>query len=135
MKGVILAGGRGTRLLPVTKVTNKHLLAVYNRPMIYYPLGTLIDAGVTEVLIVTGPEHAGHFLNLLGSGKDHGIRLSYEVQEEAGGIAQALGLAALAGLVIFPWRWFNSDIQFNKALHFLLAPSFGTALGNYFSDP
>jgi len=93
MKGIILAGGRGTRLLPITKVTNKHLLAVYNKPMIYYPLGTLVGAGIKDVLIVTGPEHAGHFLNLLGSGKEHGIRLSYEVQEEAGGIAQALSLA------------------------------------------
>jgi len=92
-KGVILAGGRGTRLLPITKVTNKHLLAVYNRPMIYYPLQTLVGAGVRDILIVTGPEHAGHFLNLLGSGKEFGVRLSFEVQEEAGGIAQALSLA------------------------------------------
>ncbi len=93
MKGVLLAGGRGTRLYPVTKVTNKHLLAVYNQPMIYYPLRTLVDAGMKDILVVTGPEHSGHFLNLLGSGKEFGVRLSYEVQEEAGGIAQALSLA------------------------------------------
>ncbi|MBI2587938.1 NTP transferase domain-containing protein [Candidatus Azambacteria bacterium] len=93
MKGVILAGGKGTRLLPITKVTNKHLLPVYNKPMIYYPLETLTFMGIRDILIVSGPEHAGHFLHLLGSGREFGVRLSYEVQEEAGGIAQALGLA------------------------------------------
>lgn len=93
MKGIILAGGLGTRLLPLTKVTNKHLLPVYNKPMIYYPLEKLIEAGIKEILIISGPEHAGHFLNLLGSGKNFGVKLSYEVQEEPGGIAQALGLA------------------------------------------
>jgi glucose-1-phosphate thymidylyltransferase len=93
MKGVILAGGNGTRLRPITLVTNKHLLPVYNKPMIYYPLQTLVDAGITEIMIVSGPEHAGHFLHLLGSGKEFGVRLSYELQDEAGGIAQALGLA------------------------------------------
>src|SRR3990167_9155973 len=92
-KGVILAGGKGTRLLPITKVTNKHLLAIYNKPMIYYPLGVLTSAGIKDILIITGPEHAGHFLNLLGSGKEFGVKISYEVQEEAGGIAQALSLA------------------------------------------
>ena len=93
MKGIILAGGNGTRLLPLTKVTNKHLLPVYNEPMIYYPLKSLIAAGIKDILIVSGKGHAGHFLNLLGSGKEFGINLSYEVQEEAGGIAQALSLA------------------------------------------
>lgn len=93
MKGVILAGGTGSRLLPLTKVTNKHLLPIYNKPMIYYPLETLIQAGITEILIVSGPGHAGHFLNLLGSGKEFGVRIRYEIQDEAGGIAQALGLA------------------------------------------
>ena len=93
MKGVILAGGTGSRMLPCTKVTNKHLLPVYNKPMIYYPLQTLIDAGITEILIVSGPGHAGDFLNLLGSGKEFGVRLTYEIQDEAGGIAHALGLA------------------------------------------
>lgn len=93
MKGVILAGGLGTRLHPLTKVTNKHLLPIYNKPMIYYPLETLIKAGLQEILIVSGPEHSGHFLQLLGSGKDWGVKLSYEVQDQPGGIAQALGLA------------------------------------------
>jgi glucose-1-phosphate thymidylyltransferase len=93
MKGVILAGGTGSRLLPLTKVTNKHLLPVYNKPMVYYPLQTLISMGIKEILLVSGPMHAGHFVNLLGSGKEFGVKLSYEIQDEAGGIAQALGLA------------------------------------------
>lgn len=93
MKGIILAGGEGTRLRPVTRVTNKHLLPVYNQPMIYYPLRNLAACGFRDILIVSGREHAGDFLNLLGSGKEFGARLSYEVQEEAGGIAQALALA------------------------------------------
>ncbi len=93
MKGIILAGGTGSRLRPVTFVTNKHLLPVYNKPMIYFPLETMAACGFTEVMIVSGREHAGHFLNLLGSGKDFGLKISYEVQEEAGGIAQALALA------------------------------------------
>lgn len=93
IKGVILAGGTGSRLYPLTKVTNKHLLPVYNKPMIYYPLKTLADAGAKDILIVSGPGHAGHFLNLLGSGKDFNVRLKYEIQDEAGGIAHALSLA------------------------------------------
>ena len=93
MKGIILAGGLGSRLSPLTKVTNKHLLPVYNKPMIFYPLETLVACGLKEILIVSGKEHAGHFLNLLGSGKEFGIKLSYEVQEDAGGIAQALAVA------------------------------------------
>ncbi|HIG94195.1 MAG: Glucose-1-phosphate thymidylyltransferase [archaeon GW2011_AR13] len=93
MKGVILAGGTGSRLFPLTKVTNKHLLPIYNKPMIYYPLQTLISANIKEVLIISGPEHAGHFLNLLGSGKEFGVKFTYEIQEKAGGIAQALSLA------------------------------------------
>ncbi|ODS42962.1 MAG: spore coat protein [Candidatus Altiarchaeales archaeon IMC4] len=93
MKGVILAGGTGSRLMPLTKVTNKHLLPVYDKPMIYYPLNTLIGAGIDDILIVSGPGHAGHFLNLLGSGKDFGVRLTYEIQDDAGGIAHALSLA------------------------------------------
>jgi glucose-1-phosphate thymidylyltransferase len=92
MKGIILAGGTGSRLYPLTKVTNKHLLPVYNRPMIYYPLQTLIGAGMDDILIVSGRGHAGHFLELLGSGAEFGVRLTYEIQEEAGGIAQALSL-------------------------------------------
>jgi glucose-1-phosphate thymidylyltransferase len=93
MKGVLLAGGSGSRMLPCTKVTNKHLLPVYKKPMIYYPLETLIKAGIKDILVVSGPGHAGHFLNLLGSGKEFGVRLTYEIQDEAGGIAQALSLA------------------------------------------
>lgn len=93
MKGVILAGGTGSRLYPCTKVTNKHLLPVYNKPMIYYPLKTLIDAGIKDILIVSGTGHAGDFVNLLGSGKEFGVKISYEIQDEAGGISQALSLA------------------------------------------
>lgn len=93
MKGVILAGGTGSRLHPLTAVTNKHLLPVYDRPMIYFPITTLTRAGITEIMIVSGPGHAGHFLNLLGSGRRFGARFVFEIQEEAGGIAQALGLA------------------------------------------
>lgn len=93
MKGVLLAGGTGSRLFPLTKVTNKHLLPIYNKPMIYYPLETLKQAGITEILIISGRDHCGDIQELLGSGKDMGVKLSYEIQEEAGGIAQALGLA------------------------------------------
>jgi len=92
MKGIILAGGTGSRLYPLTKVTNKHLLPVYDRPMIYYPLQTLIDAGIDDILVVSGRGHAGHFLELLGSGVQFGVQLTYEIQENAGGIAEALSL-------------------------------------------
>lgn len=93
MKGIILAGGTGSRLYPLTKVTNKHLLPVYDKPMIFYPIQTLINADIKEIMIVSGRGHAGHFLELLGSGADLGVKFTYEIQEEAGGIAQALGLA------------------------------------------
>ncbi len=93
MKGVILAGGTGSRLLPLTKVTNKHLLPVGDKPMIYYPIERLVGAGIEEILIVTGVEHMGDVVGLLGSGRDFGCRFTYKVQDEAGGIAQALGLA------------------------------------------
>ena len=93
MKGVILAGGFGNRLKPLTEVTNKHLLPVYNQPVIFYPLQTLLDAGITDILIVTGPEHAGGFMQLLGSGERFGCHIYFAVQETAGGIAQAMGLA------------------------------------------
>ncbi|MCD4703631.1 MAG: NTP transferase domain-containing protein [Methanosarcinaceae archaeon] len=93
MKGVILAGGTGSRLYPLTKVTNKHLLPVYDKPMIYYPLQTLLDAGIKEIMIVSGRGHAGDFLELLGSGSEFGVRFTYEIQDEAGGIAQALNIA------------------------------------------
>lgn len=92
MKGVILAGGEGTRLKPMTDVTNKHLLPVYDKPMIMYPLQQLLDAGIREIMIVAGKGHAGHFLELLGSGSKFNVQLSYAVQEEPGGIAQALAL-------------------------------------------
>lgn len=93
MKGVILAGGTGSRLYPLTKVTNKHLLPVGNKPMIYHPIEKLTEVGIQEILIVTGTDHMGDVVNLLGSGKDFGCRFTYKVQDEAGGIAQALGLA------------------------------------------
>src|SRR3989304_1301414 len=94
MKGVILAGGLGTRLYPLTKVTNKHLLPVYDKPMIYYPIQTLINAGIDDILIVTGGNNAGDFLKLLGNGKEFGLKhLNYTYQEGEGGIADALGLA------------------------------------------
>ncbi|OHB44445.1 MAG: spore coat protein [Planctomycetes bacterium GWC2_45_44] len=94
MKGIILAGGTGSRLWPLTKVTNKHLLAVGQKPMIYYPVEKLVSAGIDEILIVTGVDHMGDVVNLLGSGKDFNCRFTYKVQDAAGGIAQALALAA-----------------------------------------
>lgn len=93
MKGVLLAGGTGSRLGQLTRVTNKHLLPIYNKPMIFYPLSTLIDLGIKEILVVTSVDFCGHISQLLGSGKDFGVELSYKVQDEAGGIAQALALA------------------------------------------
>jgi len=94
MKGVILAGGLGTRLSPLTKITNKHLLPVYDRPMIFYPLQTLINAGISDIMIVTGGNNAGDFLRLLGNGKEFGLKhINYTYQEGEGGIAQALSLA------------------------------------------
>jgi len=94
MKGVVLAGGLGTRMYPLTKVTNKHLLPVYNEPMIYYPIRTLVNAGIDEILIVTGGNSAGEFLRLLGNGKEFGLRhIHYTYQEGEGGIAAALSLA------------------------------------------
>jgi glucose-1-phosphate thymidylyltransferase len=94
MKGVILAGGLGTRLYPLTKVTNKHLLPVYDKPMIYYPIQSLINAGVDDILIVTGGNNAGDFLKLLGNGKEFGLKhINYTYQEGEGGIAEALRLA------------------------------------------
>ena len=94
MKGVVLAGGLGSRLLPMTRVTNKHLLPVFDRPMIYFPIQQLVHAGIDDILIVTGGNHAGDFLRLLGNGKEFGLRrLNYAYQEGEGGIAEALGLA------------------------------------------
>ena len=93
IRGVILAGGKGTRMGELTKVTNKHLLPVGAWPMVYHPLKKLVGAGIQDVLLVSGTEHMGDFVELLGSGKDHQCRMTYRVQDEAGGIAQALGLA------------------------------------------
>jgi glucose-1-phosphate thymidylyltransferase len=95
MKGVILAGGTGSRLHPLTQITNKHLLPIYDRPMVSYAIEALVQAGVTELMLVSGGTHAGEFLRLLGNGHEHGIdQLSYGYQEKPGGIAEALGLAA-----------------------------------------
>lgn len=95
IRGIVLAGGKGTRLGELTKVTNKHLLPVGPWPMVYHPLKKLTGAGIHDILLVSGTEHMGDFVELLGSGKDYGCRLTYRVQDEAGGIAQALGLAEL----------------------------------------
>lgn len=89
MKGIILSGGSGTRLRPLTKITSKQLLPVYNRPMIYYPLNTLIKAGIKKILIIVAPERAGDYLNLLGSGRDFGVKFTYEIQDKPLGLPQA----------------------------------------------
>jgi glucose-1-phosphate thymidylyltransferase len=94
MKGVVLAGGLGTRLRPLTTITNKHLLPVYNKPMVYYPIEMLVEAGITDIMIVTGGNSAGDFLRLIGNGEDFGLsRINYAYQKGEGGIAEALGLA------------------------------------------
>lgn len=94
MKGVVLAGGTGSRLFPLTKITNKHLLPIYDKPMIYYPIQTLVDAGIRDILVVTGGKNAGDFLRLLANGKEFGLtHINYTYQEGEGGIAEALGLA------------------------------------------
>jgi len=93
LRGIVLAGGTGSRLMPLTKVTNKHLLPVGQKPMIFYPIEKLTAVGIEEILIVTGVEHMGDVVSLLGSGRDFGCRFTYKVQDEAGGIAQALALA------------------------------------------
>ena len=92
-RGIILAGGHGTRLRPLTYTTNKHLLPVFNKQMIFYPLQTLLEAGIRDILIISGREYAGHFIELLGSGKQFNAHFTYKVQDEAGGIAEALGLS------------------------------------------
>src|SRR6266446_2414458 len=94
MKGVVLAGGTGSRLNPLTRVTNKHLLPVFDKPMVYYPIQTLVNAGIQDILLVTGGRNAGEFLRLLGNGGDFGLKhINYTYQEGEGGIAEALGLA------------------------------------------
>jgi glucose-1-phosphate thymidylyltransferase len=116
MKGVILAGGLATRLRPLTLVTNKHLLPIYNKPMIYYPLQAMVRAGIKEVLITSAPDHAGHFANLLNGGEEFGLSLYYAVQKNAkGGIAEAIGLAEKFAhgepmLVILGDNIFNFDL-------------------------
>ena len=89
MKGIILSGGQGTRLRPLTAMTSKQLLPVYNRPMIYYPLNTLIKAGIKEILIIVAPDHAGNYLNLLGSGRQFGVKFTYEIQDKPAGLPEA----------------------------------------------
>lgn len=124
MKGIILAGGRATRLRPLTKITSKQLLPVYNKPMIFYPLETLLQAGIKDILIIMAPEYAGHFLNLLGSGRDFGARFSYEVQEEPKGLADAFIVGAnfigddnvtmILGDNIFDYDFSESITNFQK---------------------
>jgi glucose-1-phosphate thymidylyltransferase len=93
MKGIVLAGGTGSRLFPLTKITNKHLLPIYDKPMIYYPIQTLVDAGIQDIMVVTGGKNSGDFLRLLANGKQFGLKhISYTYQEGEGGIAEALGL-------------------------------------------
>ncbi|HCC84685.1 MAG TPA: spore coat protein [Candidatus Pacebacteria bacterium] len=89
MKGIILAGGSGSRLQPLTKVTSKQLLPIYDKPMIFYPLNTLLQTGITEILIIIAPDHAGDFLKILGSGKEFGCKFTYEIQDHPGGLAEA----------------------------------------------
>ncbi len=94
MKGIVLAGGTGSRLFPLTKITNKHLLPIYDKPMVYYPIQTLVDAGIEDILVVTGGKNAGDFLRLLGNGRQFGLKhMNYAYQEGEGGIAEALSLA------------------------------------------
>jgi glucose-1-phosphate thymidylyltransferase len=94
VKGIVLAGGTGSRLFPLTKITNKHLLPIFDKPMVYFPIQTLVDAGITDIMLVTGGRNSGDFLRLLGNGKEFGLKhLNYTYQEGEGGIAEALALA------------------------------------------
>jgi glucose-1-phosphate thymidylyltransferase len=104
MKGIILSGGTGTRLMPLTKVTSKQLLPIYNRPMIFYPLNTLIKAGIKEILIIVAPEKAGEYLNLLGSGKEFGVKFTYEIQDKPRGLPEAFLIAETFLSGDDPWR-------------------------------
>jgi glucose-1-phosphate thymidylyltransferase len=140
MKGVILAGGLGRRLLPMTRVTNKHLLPVYDRPMIYFPLQQLVSAGIQDILIVTGGDSAGDFLRLLGNGQEFGLeQLKYAYQEGEGGIAEALGLAehfAAGGpvVVILGDNIFQSPIT-DTVARFRADPTGGLILLKEVDDP
>jgi glucose-1-phosphate thymidylyltransferase len=140
MKGIVLAGGLGTRLMPLTKVTNKHLLPVYNQPMIYYPIQTLVRAGIGKILIVTGGNNAGEFLKLLGNGKEFGLKhLNYTYQEGEGGIAEALGLAEHFAendriIVILGDNIIEGDIQ-QAVQRFQNQPSGSKILLKEVSDP
>jgi glucose-1-phosphate thymidylyltransferase len=143
-KGVILCGGNGTRLRPLTNNTNKHLLPVYNKQMVLYPLQTLLDGGITDILIVTGGEYMGQFIDLLGSGSKYGCRFTYRVQDEAGGIAQALLLAEdfVDGdfVVILGDNYFENELIFDRPRLFLKtvqdANRFGVLLsGNIIEKP
>lgn len=139
MKGVILAGGTGSRLFPLTKVTNKHLLPVGQKPMILHPIAKLIEAGIQDILVVTGVEHMGDVVTLLGSGKDFGCRFTYKVQDEAGGIAQALSLAEDFGrgsrlVVILGDNMFTESLRSHVA-QFHEQPSGARILIQEVSDP
>lgn len=127
IKGILLAGGTGSRLGSLCRVTNKHLLPIYDKPMIFYPLQTLSNMGIEDIMIVSGTEHCGHILQLLGSGKDFGVDISYRVQDQAGGIAQALALASgfaygsnvavILGDNIFLDKFTVDDFQFGAKLY------------------
>jgi glucose-1-phosphate thymidylyltransferase len=139
LRGVVLAGGTGSRLRPLTKVTNKHLLPVGQKPMIYYPIEKLIRIGIEEILIVTGVEHMGDVVGLLGSGREFKCRFTYKVQDEAGGIAQALGLAENFAngqpiAVILGDNLFQADLK-TQAQRFLTQGSGARLLLKQVPDP
>ncbi len=139
VKGIVLAGGTGSRLFPLTKVTNKHLLPVGTKPMIFHPIEKLREAGIEDILIVTGIEHMGSVVQLLGSGREFGCRFTYKVQDEAGGIAQALGLAeGFVGddlcVVILGDNIFQESLK-DMVLRFRETESGATILLKEVSDP
>jgi glucose-1-phosphate thymidylyltransferase len=124
MKGIILAGGKATRLRPLTKITSKQLLPVYDKPMIFYPLDTLLKSGIKDILIIIAPEYAGHFLNLLGTGREFGAKFTYEIQDEARGLADAFiigenfigkeNVCLILGDNIFDYDFSNDIAQFKS---------------------
>lgn len=136
MKGIILSGGKGTRLHPLTAVTSKQLLPVYNRPMIFYPLNTLVRAGIKEILIIVAPENAGDYLNLLGSGKEFGVKFTYEIQDKPAGLSEAfiIGETFLQGedvVMILGDNIFEEDIT----EHITSFKKGGRILAKEVSDP